>query len=192
MTESPRRRYAGQSFADRDSDRRERLIRAGLEVYASTGAARASVSAICAEAGLTTRYFYELFGSREGFFTAAFRAAKDHMLNAMRDAIDPSNPTRSALTGLFQTLLDNPSAARVFLLELNPYEPAALAVGTEGAEGLAALFLPAGASPLVKAGLVGAVIQLARHWIAQGYTEPLHDVVEAAQAFVARAATAKL
>src|ERR1700734_2691295 len=56
--EKEKRRYSGQSFEARQSDRRERLVRAALLVAGRFGLEGSSVAAICAEADLTARYFY--------------------------------------------------------------------------------------------------------------------------------------
>ena len=61
----PPRLYRGVSPAERCAQRRERLLQAGLEVFGTHGYANSSIRAICAEASLNSRYFYESFSSRE-------------------------------------------------------------------------------------------------------------------------------
>ena len=61
----PSRLYRGVSPAERRAQRRERLLQAGLEVFGTHGYANSSIRAICAEASLNSRYFYESFSSRE-------------------------------------------------------------------------------------------------------------------------------
>src|ERR1700712_4827252 len=75
-----KRRYSGLSFEDRQSDRRARLVRAALDVAGRFGLEGTSVAAICAEAGLTARYFYESFPSRDAIFVEAYRFAQNELL----------------------------------------------------------------------------------------------------------------
>src|SRR5512139_3717483 len=57
MSESARH-YGGVSAQERKAARRERLLDAGLQLFGTPGGDRVTVSAVCAEAGLTERYFY--------------------------------------------------------------------------------------------------------------------------------------
>ncbi|WP_163572176.1 TetR/AcrR family transcriptional regulator [Fodinicola feengrottensis] len=66
----PQRQYAGRSAAERRADRRSRLVDAGLQMFGTVGYAMAPVGRICKVANLSTRQYYEEFGSRE--------AADDH------------------------------------------------------------------------------------------------------------------
>lgn len=82
------RRYGGRSAADRRDERREKLIEAGLELFGTGGGyAGATVKAICAEAGLSPRYFYEHFTDREDLMLAVFTAVAEEI---MRDSIAAS------------------------------------------------------------------------------------------------------
>ena len=59
------RTWRGQTTQERQSERRDRLIEAGIELFGTRGYANTPVKAICEEAGLTERYFYEAFEDRE-------------------------------------------------------------------------------------------------------------------------------
>jgi AcrR family transcriptional regulator len=178
-----RRRYAGASFADRQSERRERLILAAIDVFGRAGREGATVAAICAEAGLTARYFYESFQNRDALFLEAFRAVQRELLSRLEASIDPSDPVRSALTGFFAALAEHPGPARVFLLDPHGREPEMQAAGQEAAARLGRLFAPGVTSRLAVIGLLGAIIQIARSWIAGGFAEPVATVVATAQRF---------
>ena len=52
------RRYRGVSEEARQAERRQRFVEAGLTVFGSRGYHSSTVRSICAEAGLTERYFY--------------------------------------------------------------------------------------------------------------------------------------
>jgi AcrR family transcriptional regulator len=184
-----KRRYGGASFEDRQTDRRERLIRAALEVFGRWGREGATVAAICAEAGLTARYFYESFPNREALFLEAYRAVQAELLTQMARVEGP-DPVRSALTGFYSALAEHPGQARVFLLDSHGREPDMQAAGEPTARRLAELFAPGVKAPLALAGMRGAIIQIARNWISGGFAEPVAAVVDTALAFAHAAADA--
>src|ERR1700754_2906752 len=99
--EKEKRRYSGQSFEDRLAERRERLIHAAAMVAGRVGLEATSVAAICAEAGLTARYFYESFPTREAIFVEAYRAVQNELLT--RIAAAPGDAKR-ALTGFYEAI----------------------------------------------------------------------------------------
>src|ERR1700743_3005019 len=78
-----KRRYSGQSFVHSQEDRRARLIQAALAVAGRFGLEGTSVAAICAKAGLTARYFYESYPSREAIFVDAYRMAQEVLLGRL-------------------------------------------------------------------------------------------------------------
>ena len=59
------RRYAGKDADERANERRERLLDAGLELFGTQGFASSSIEAICSQARVSTRTFYELFGRKD-------------------------------------------------------------------------------------------------------------------------------
>ena len=67
------RKYRGVTPAERQADRRERLLEAGLELFGTVGYAHASVRAVSDAAALNSRYFYESFSSREDLLYAVYQ-----------------------------------------------------------------------------------------------------------------------
>jgi AcrR family transcriptional regulator len=67
---APERSYGGRSSQERTEGRRQQLVEAAIAVLASKGE-RATMTAICHEAGLTERYFYESFANRDAALVAA-------------------------------------------------------------------------------------------------------------------------
>ena len=65
--------YRGVSAADRIAGRRARLLDAALAVWADPET-RTTMTAVCAEAGLTERYFYESFSGLDELLTAVMDA----------------------------------------------------------------------------------------------------------------------
>ena len=81
---STARSYGGRSAQERAEDRHARLVEAAISVLASQGE-RATMTAICHEAGLTERYFYESFPNREAALVAALeRVSEEISGNAIR------------------------------------------------------------------------------------------------------------
>jgi AcrR family transcriptional regulator len=182
--EREKRRYSGQSFEDRQADRRDRLIRAAALVAGRVGLEATSVAAICAEAGLTARYFYESFPTREAIFVEAYRAVQDELLNRMAAAGSGGDEaTKRALKGFFTALQANPGLARVFLIDLDDHGGAMRMASFEGASKLAKAFGLKTKHPLMLAGIIGAVVDIAKRWIESEFAEPLDEVVEIALPF---------
>jgi len=184
MSAPVQRRYGGVSLEDRQADRRDRLIRAAIAVSARTGREGASVAAICAEAGLTARYFYESFPNREALFLAAFSRLQDELFARIQPFATGRDPVKGALTGFFKTLAEFPGAARVFLVELDETEAEMKALGRAAAARFGALFAPqARPGSLAQAGAAGAIIQIARRWVQNCFDEPVDTVVGATLPF---------
>ncbi|MBI3675746.1 MAG: TetR/AcrR family transcriptional regulator [Proteobacteria bacterium] len=177
-----KRRYSGQSFEDRQSERRGRLVEAALEVAGRFGLEGASVAAICAEADLTARYFYESFPSRDAIFVEAYRLAQDKLLGFMAEA-KGRDPVKSALTGFFTALKERPHAARVFLVDLDDHGLAMKVASHEGAKKLGKAFGIKAKHPLQFAGVIGAIVDIAKRWIESEFEEPVEKVVEIAFPF---------
>ncbi|MEI9887163.1 MAG: TetR/AcrR family transcriptional regulator [Rhizomicrobium sp.] len=185
------RRYAGASHADRRTERRARLVLAAIQVFGRAGREGATVAAICAEAGLTARYFYESFPNREALYLEAYREVQRELLAELARWADPGDPVRGALTGFYAALAQHPGLARVFLLDPHGRDPEMQAAGQDTARRLVLLFAPKTTAPLVAAGLLGAVIDIARRWIEAGFAEPVAEVVAAALPFVRAAGPGK-
>ena len=127
---APVRPWRGVSAEERTAERRERLLEAGLEVFATIGYASSSVREVCRAARLTERYFYESFADREallaavsGRIVADFLAAVAPTLSLLES--DLPRATREAAAALVGSLADDPRRARVLLVETVGVSPAA-------------------------------------------------------------------
>lgn len=178
------RLYGGQSQEARVAERREKLMQAAAKLYGQAGTTGVSVTAICAEAGLTPRYFYESFAGREELLLAVFRAVCEDLVADVTAAIDARAPAESALTAFFQLLADHPDLARVFLVETDHHDPEMLKVGRAMLASLAALIAPDVALPLARVGVMGAILRIARFWIESDYAEPVPEIAALARRFV--------
>jgi len=189
MPEKPKkRRYSGQPFEARAAERRAKLVLAALQVAGREGFEGASVAAICAEAGLTARYFYESFPTREAIFVEAYRLAQDRLLGSMAAAKAKASrhardPTRAALRGFFGALCEHPGIARVFLIDLDDAGGAMRIASFEGARKLAKALGLKAKHPLMLAGIVGAIVDIGKRWIESDFAEPVEKVIEIALPF---------
>jgi AcrR family transcriptional regulator len=91
----PRNPYGGVSARERVAARRDRLLEAGLELFGTQGYRRTTIDQVCAEAGLTKRYFYESFLSCKDLLSALVRGlwaeAARHGMAAV-EAAAPAGP----------------------------------------------------------------------------------------------------
>ena len=123
MTELPSRAYRGVTAAQRQEERRQRLLEAALELFARQGYAKTPIEALCAEAKVTARHFYQLFASRE----ALLRALYDDIIRDLRGAVLaavslPDLPRGEqialAVQALVRHYLEDARRARVGVLEV--------------------------------------------------------------------------
>lgn len=115
------RNYGGVSAADRSAVRRARLVDATVAVLAG-GESRTTMTAICAQAGLTERYFYESFASRDDALVAALDAVSDEIaataVRAVADASgDPAARVRAAIAAFVGLVVAEPDKGRVAVIE---------------------------------------------------------------------------
>lgn len=116
------RLYAGANAAARREERRERLLRAGLDLIGTVGYDSTTVHGIAARAGVGDRYFYEHFSGRAEFLVAVYDAVvatvQEAAVNAYLSAgSDLESQARAGLTSFVHTLTDDPRLARIQLIE---------------------------------------------------------------------------
>jgi AcrR family transcriptional regulator len=113
--------YKGVSAVDRAAERRERLLEATLEVWADPSR-RTTMTAICAEAGLSERYFYESFTD----LAAAQRTLLDLIgeqielvTTAAREASGEDRAVRieTTMRAFAEMLVADPRLGRVAIIE---------------------------------------------------------------------------
>ncbi|MBJ7500097.1 MAG: TetR/AcrR family transcriptional regulator [Sphingopyxis sp.] len=196
MTENVKgqREYRGSSGADRMRERRERLIEAAIAVYAERGYPKASVRAICKEAKLTERYFYESFASGEDLLVAAFETISDELFEVV-DAADsggePEQRIHARLRAYYDALHQRPSATRVFFIDTVNVSKRVDVLFEHAIRrferGMAELLdMPAPASDTVDLrlrGVSGGLHQIALAWMREDFARPTTEVVEIALRF---------
>jgi AcrR family transcriptional regulator len=184
------RTYRGVPAEQRRAGRRERLIAAGVDVIGRAGWQNTTVRAVCAEARLTERYFYESFGDREALLIAVFeRVSADATATILAATAaaphDAEARARAAIGAFVDVVASDRGKARVMLIEATGsevlHERRLEAIGTfarlvrdqaaefYGVEGRAALDME-----LTAHALVGALAQLLVAWLS-GQVEVSRD-----------------
>lgn len=198
------RRYRGVSNEARKTERRMKLIDAGIRIFGTTGYHAATVKGICQEAGLTERYFYESFANAEMLFTACYLHITDTLkarLQAVLLSMDDEGLAHATATGLrvfFTQFKEQPEAARIILVEVltvnRHLEELSLKTLYSFVDMLETLARPlieqakqgnkdAGQSAhldstLLASGLVGSVLYMAARWALDGCRQPVDHVVD--------------
>ena len=97
---------------------------ATISLLAANGEARTTMTAVCAEAGLTERYFYESFGSRDELLVAALDSVSEELAGTALDAIaassgEPSDRVRATIGAVVDLVVAAPDKMRVAVVESN-------------------------------------------------------------------------
>lgn len=188
-------RYAGKSASTRERERREKLVAAGIALIGRNGFAATSIDALCAEAGLTKRYFYQSFSSREELLTASYDAANREFIKAIMQAAAPhlqdsKNLVRTGLQTCFQWVQDHPDEARLIMLEaVSVRAQIGHVYGDRYDEFVSLLvnftkpFLEDGGPGdnvlrVMAKGSVGAIMHLCQGWITTDFKQPLDQLVD--------------
>jgi AcrR family transcriptional regulator len=116
------RSYGGQTADERVAARRERLVAAATTLLATRGESGTTMTGICAEAGLTERYFYESFRSRDEALVAALdttarRVAATAVAGVQAASGDQATRVRAGLAAVIDLVVADPAAGRVMVLE---------------------------------------------------------------------------
>lgn len=195
------RRYGGRTRAERDAERRQRLLDAGLDAFGTAGYSTTSVEALCATAGVSTRNFYDHFASRESLLIAIFdegvaraQAATLQALLALPADATVRDRARAGLGAFASFMLDDERRARINFVEVlgasravEGHRRAALrafaSIVLEVAETLASQGLiqprPPRLFKVASTALVGAVTESLLDWMSRdGDRIPLDELIE--------------
>lgn len=188
MSTAEERRYGNRTSAERRTERRGRLLAAGLEVFGTGGFASASVEALCTAASVSTRSFYEEFTSREALLVELHDQLNQRAFDAvalaagtvpLTDTDDRSAVRRFVSAGVqayFDVMTADPRWSRIALVETVGVSPTVEAARRD-AIGRFAEFLEVQAGVLAELGLaerrdfrlaaraiVGALTELVSTW----------------------------
>lgn len=187
------RSYEGRSAEDRRAERRTHLLEAGIRLIGRDGYAAASLNAICAEAGLTKRYFYESFDSVEALLTEAYAEISADLQHYLIAQIGGQQTPRGMIStgfhAFFAYLQAQPERSRVFLVEaqgIHTLRRELLASGGDISAFLLATTrrfiddkpLSEPVLAVMAQGAVGAAVFTGRNWMASNYQQPIGELVE--------------
>ena len=106
------RREAPQRIAER----RRRLLEAGLDLLGGRAIpSDLTVRAICAQAGLAARYFYESFADKDEFVAAVFDWVVADIAATTQAAVAaaPAEQTRAGMANIVRTIADDVRVGRL-------------------------------------------------------------------------------
>lgn len=189
-----KRRYGGVSPEDRQQLRRDKLIKAGIDVFGAQGYHATTVRDICTSARLTERYFYESFKSMAELFAAVYanliQRLKQRALAALATApMDPAVMAEVALRAFYEFIREEPQLARIGLIDAVSISGDMQRLGQESAKEYAALVRSFIALlykeesivginlDFLSAGLIGMNTHMATAWASEGYATPIEDVI---------------
>lgn len=202
-----KRIYAGLDLTTRKAERKIRFIEAGIKIIGTNGYRSATLRALCSEAGLTERYFYESFSSTEALFLAVL----DHLTldfktrlralikthtnqqnsqpqSKIQNIADQTDLARLALR-LYFTEVQNPVFARITLIEVLGMSPTVDQKYIENTREFSILVtqiiraiepnirIEPQDEDIVGTALVGSVITAATGWMLQGYPYSIEQMV---------------
>ncbi|KAA1426383.1 TetR/AcrR family transcriptional regulator [Nocardioides antri] len=114
-----RRTYGGKSAEQRRSERRAQLVSAALEIWQEQGWAAVTMRGVCAQAGLTDRYFYESFADRDALLGTVWDQMRDETLAMLLGALEPVaeqgalEQLHAALDAVVHHIADEPARAQI-------------------------------------------------------------------------------
>jgi AcrR family transcriptional regulator len=175
------RRIRGRTLAERQEERREAMLAAGLDLFGTKGYAATTVEEVCRRSYVSSRNFYEEFDNRLALLVAVGERIVAGAF-ASWTAIGTSGPEatfRGRVSALVHTLLDDPRVARVAFIETVGIDPAHEALRREMLGVFPAWlqafmqvhFVNLQVAPRrqrsLAVGLVGAVHELMTDWVLQ-------------------------
>lgn len=122
-TQPPGRRYGGRTAEERQQERREQLIEAGVELFGTVGFGGTSIRAVLRESGLAERYFYESFDSLEALLVGVHEHIHSVVAGAVSDATEAAGTdvearARAGLRAFVDTVTTDPRWVKIKLQEL--------------------------------------------------------------------------
>src|SRR5690606_11412980 len=111
-------RWAGVPVSRRKDERREMLVRAAFRLFGEQGEAALTVRAVCREAELHTRYFYENFADTGELLAAVYDQQAAALADVLARALEAAGPgpearTRAGIRDVLRFISDDPRRGRV-------------------------------------------------------------------------------
>jgi AcrR family transcriptional regulator len=121
------RRWSGVPLEDRQALRRDELVAAGVQLLGQASGPAVTVRAVCRQAELTERYFYESFSDRDEFVRAVYDDVCARAMSALRSATTP----REAVERFVALMVDDPVVRGRVLLLAPAVEPVLVRSGAQ-------------------------------------------------------------
>lgn len=175
------RDYDGKTAAQRVTERRDKLIEAGFELFGQHGYAGTSIRAVLRQSGLIDRYWAENFADLDSLLAAVYDRLIDEELAACRAAIEATSERSEAARAMIDTisaiLEDDPYRARIHLCEVLSGGPVSRGQRRKGFYKLAQLadLLPATGDSRQRLMLGVAVVGAADEYLLAWLDDPGHD-----------------
>lgn len=174
--------WRGQTMSDRSAERREQLLEVGFDLLGTAGAPAVTLRAVCRGAGLSSRYFYENFASREEFLAAIYDRTEAALLarlvpadgdireRSIRDVLDTCAEYFAEDPRRARALLREPMSDKTLRAHQSGRSPVFLAAAIPALGAVDEHLLPRDAEELavLAAALSGVVISLYLEWL-DGY-----------------------
>ena len=190
------RLYGGETSEDRTQRRKAQFLDAGLQLFGTVGYKAASVRALCREAKLTDRYFYESFKSVEDVLVAVYEREIQRLVAAVLQAVPSissqeriADMARPALQAFFKGVQD-PVVAKTIWFEVLGVSDRVNKVYQSTIHDIGDLLLQMVKNyfpdlcmnrqreTLLSIGIVGAISQSTMAWIISGFNASIDDLVE--------------
>ncbi len=188
MTQS--RPYRGVAAVQRRALRRQRFLEAGLELLGQGDPDDLTVRSICAESGLTARYFYESFADKDVFVEAVFDSVTAELAATTQAAVAAApraEQNRAGIANIIRTVAGDARVGRL-LFSTEVSHPALLRKRAQHDELFTALSgehiqsaLRVGGNDRIKAAagfVVGGVRQAITGWLAGDVALSAHELVD--------------
>lgn len=184
-------RWAGVPVSRRKDERREMLVRAAFRLFGEQGEAALTVRAVCREAELHTRYFYENFADTGELLAAVYDQQAAALADVLARALEEAGPapearTRAGIRNVLRFISDDPRRGRVLFAEARGNEVLAArrrAAQTGLMDGLIAMGRGPELPVVIAATMfTGAMTELAQQWADGRLGQDLDAVVDHAVA----------
>lgn len=194
-TSSTGRSYSGLTAAERKEQRREKFLEAGLQIFGTQGYRAGTVRALCKEAGLTDRYFYESFPDTEALLLAVYHRNLANLTLKIMDKAEQFDVDFEQQIRLFANIyldhMRDPRVAKVVFIEVLGVSPKVDAIYRDHAtqtgamimrqigQQLPELVLDQEEEAALGAAIAGASVLSAAQWMLSGYKAPQETIVDA-------------
>lgn len=115
------RPYRGHGPEARKAERSERLVDAGVELLGTGGVAAVTMRAVCRQAELSQKFFYESFTDTEDLLREVYRSTMQRAIDVMDAAAVGASgqaaKTRASVDAAARLVKEDPRVCRILFME---------------------------------------------------------------------------